>query len=329
MIFDPDDPRLTAYALGELEGDDRTSVETLIQQNEEARQFVDETRRLAGLLRESLRTEPVSGLDPSHRDAIAAHLDGPSQPVPSRRIPWRPLGLAAAATVAIGGGTLAFYIGRTAPADRPRAVNDLLFARASTPEPAVAHETPSIHVTERGTIESAEAPPAHDPQSRRMVGANIQREFFQDESGQVASDDLTNRMGRLSETPPTSAPRRRGVDVRSETLATTFRTHGGLGPEGILPAAPAPSELASAAKPDQTQPRQKAQSGQQQGSSTALDVMRKMDNYNVFLPTGDARFGTTDYAIDKDSMLDFAKKSAKPQSEAAQPSSRWSLWWGS
>ena len=34
------------------------------------------------------------------------------------------------------------------------------------------------------------------------------------------------------------------------------------------------------------------------------DVMRAVDEYNVFLPTGSAKFGKTDYAIDSNSMFD-------------------------
>jgi multidrug efflux pump subunit AcrB len=34
------------------------------------------------------------------------------------------------------------------------------------------------------------------------------------------------------------------------------------------------------------------------------DVMRAVDDYNVFLPTGSAKFGGTDYAIDSNSMFD-------------------------
>ncbi|HEX3659688.1 MAG TPA: efflux RND transporter permease subunit [Pirellulales bacterium] len=34
-----------------------------------------------------------------------------------------------------------------------------------------------------------------------------------------------------------------------------------------------------------------------------LDVMRALDDYNLFLPTGDAKFGTTDYAVDSNSMF--------------------------
>ncbi len=39
-----------------------------------------------------------------------------------------------------------------------------------------------------------------------------------------------------------------------------------------------------------------------------LDVMQAMDNYNVFLPTGDAKFGSTDYAIDSNSMYDLVDR---------------------
>ena len=35
-----------------------------------------------------------------------------------------------------------------------------------------------------------------------------------------------------------------------------------------------------------------------------VDVMNAIDNYNLFLPTGDAKFGTMDYALDSNSMYD-------------------------
>ena len=39
-----------------------------------------------------------------------------------------------------------------------------------------------------------------------------------------------------------------------------------------------------------------------------LDVMNALDNYNIFLPTGDAKFGDTDYAIDSNSMYDLVER---------------------
>jgi len=37
-----------------------------------------------------------------------------------------------------------------------------------------------------------------------------------------------------------------------------------------------------------------------------LDVMEALDNYNVFLPTGDVKIGKTDYALDSNSLFDLA-----------------------
>ncbi len=39
-----------------------------------------------------------------------------------------------------------------------------------------------------------------------------------------------------------------------------------------------------------------------------LDVMNAIDNYNIFLPTGDAKFGNTDYAIDSNSMYELVDR---------------------
>ncbi|MBS0205516.1 MAG: efflux RND transporter permease subunit [Planctomycetes bacterium] len=38
-----------------------------------------------------------------------------------------------------------------------------------------------------------------------------------------------------------------------------------------------------------------------------IDVMNALDDYNLFLPTGDAKFGTVDYALDSNSMYDFVE----------------------
>lgn len=39
-----------------------------------------------------------------------------------------------------------------------------------------------------------------------------------------------------------------------------------------------------------------------------LDVMKALDDYNLFLPTGDAKFGGTDYAIDSNSMYELVDR---------------------
>lgn len=39
-----------------------------------------------------------------------------------------------------------------------------------------------------------------------------------------------------------------------------------------------------------------------------VDVMNALDNYNIFLPTGDAKFGNTDWALDSNSMYDLVER---------------------
>jgi multidrug efflux pump subunit AcrB len=39
-----------------------------------------------------------------------------------------------------------------------------------------------------------------------------------------------------------------------------------------------------------------------------IDVMNALDSYNLFLPTGDAKFGKLDYALDSNSMFEFVER---------------------
>src|SRR5262249_43285339 len=39
-----------------------------------------------------------------------------------------------------------------------------------------------------------------------------------------------------------------------------------------------------------------------------LDVMNALDNFNIFLPTGAARFGKLDYALDSNSMYELVER---------------------
>ncbi len=74
MTFDPDDPRLTAFALGELDDAERSEVEALVRDHPEARKLVEEVRATAQILTERLRHEPSPGLAPEHHQAIEVKL---------------------------------------------------------------------------------------------------------------------------------------------------------------------------------------------------------------------------------------------------------------
>src|SRR5262249_3537461 len=67
-----DDPRLTAYALGELDPTEQETVERLIADSPEAQNAVREIRELAGLLATERQPEPAPALTTEQRNAILA-----------------------------------------------------------------------------------------------------------------------------------------------------------------------------------------------------------------------------------------------------------------
>jgi len=78
MNIDPKDPRLTAYALGELESEDeRIEIEKALDGSEELTQIVAQIGQTAALMTEELQKEPSPGLAPKHQQRIESELQGP------------------------------------------------------------------------------------------------------------------------------------------------------------------------------------------------------------------------------------------------------------
>ena len=59
--LEPDDPRLTAYALDELDGEERAQVGAAVAADASLRAAVDEIRATAGQLTAALKTESLPG----------------------------------------------------------------------------------------------------------------------------------------------------------------------------------------------------------------------------------------------------------------------------
>ncbi|MHC4876284.1 MAG: YfbK domain-containing protein [Planctomycetota bacterium] len=68
--FNPDDPRLTAFVLGEIDDADRAEIEQLLEASPEARAFVDDLQDTIGVLRDELSSEPASSLTDDQRAAL-------------------------------------------------------------------------------------------------------------------------------------------------------------------------------------------------------------------------------------------------------------------
>src|SRR5438105_4274874 len=74
MKITPDDPRLTAYALDELDGAERKTIELQLENFEECRREVEEITRATALLTAELAAEPLSAWTGAQQLAIEAKL---------------------------------------------------------------------------------------------------------------------------------------------------------------------------------------------------------------------------------------------------------------
>lgn len=106
-----DDPKLTAFALGELDEAERSEVEKLIAHNAEAKRFVEETRAFAGQLEARLKSETVTPLTELQKSVIAetAIAQGKVTVFPRRAV-WWTVGIAAAACLLLLLGSIALPV---------------------------------------------------------------------------------------------------------------------------------------------------------------------------------------------------------------------------
>ncbi|PYS43535.1 MAG: hypothetical protein DMG14_00730, partial [Acidobacteria bacterium] len=72
MNFNPDDPKWTAYVLGELNDAERAQVEKELDSSAAAREVVEEIRLATALLEEELAKETLEGLSAEQQRAVAA-----------------------------------------------------------------------------------------------------------------------------------------------------------------------------------------------------------------------------------------------------------------
>lgn len=70
MKINREDPRITAYLLGELEDKEREQFEKELEQAPESRDYLDELRLTVEMVSEELSQEPAGGLSDAHREKI-------------------------------------------------------------------------------------------------------------------------------------------------------------------------------------------------------------------------------------------------------------------
>jgi Ca-activated chloride channel family protein len=82
----PDDPRWTAYLLGELEAAEQSECEAYLREHPEAAGVLDDLRTTARLVSEALQAEPNPDVSPALLQAVQTQL---SKPAPAT-LAWRP-----------------------------------------------------------------------------------------------------------------------------------------------------------------------------------------------------------------------------------------------
>ncbi len=96
--MNPDDPKFTAYALGELHNEvDRAEVEQALSDNPELQKSLDEIRSVSSLLEEALKDEPAADLTDEQKQIIDTHLQASPTPAAKSNLSqfWPYLALAA------------------------------------------------------------------------------------------------------------------------------------------------------------------------------------------------------------------------------------------
>ena len=267
MPIAPDDPRLTAFALGELDESDRPEIEDLIATDPDASALVAEIRATARLLADHLHSETIPGLAPEHRQAIETLLE-PPRPVDSRpivpRSRWAEFAIAAvllgiAATLIVPAmrsgreSRRQITLAKNTPADRPAHVER--FAKLQSPVP------PTVEL------------PASDPPvvsadsfdgSRDRDGFDISRDAEKSRSLfslQQASDPQSEKPAEAGAKLDAAAQPGMGLSRLEERESRTFSPERPPSPPEV---AGKPQQVASG--PQQSGQGRKSGQAQQQGS---------------------------------------------------------------
>lgn len=182
--FDLNNPKLTAYALGELDDVEKAIIESHLREDESLRAEVEAIRRTAQLLERELAAEPSPGLTSEQREFVQRRPE-PVMPLPfifRARTIWISTGLAAAACLMIvailtwsGGNSAernvvaftkddksvreidALTVGEPAPIEKSDGTFDLEFSRSNGIPGSLFSESNGANLADSGRSASREA----------------------------------------------------------------------------------------------------------------------------------------------------------------------------
>jgi Ca-activated chloride channel homolog len=176
MKINPNDPKWTAYVLGELDDRERAAVEQSLESSEEARVLVGELRVAASMLKDELVAQSPATLNDGQRAAIQAAANRKVRRWSAPRMATWAAGLAAAGLILFAVTTQSLLRSRSAALPVPPALT-------SQNLPPVLEE-PSV---------SAVPPALRDkPQQTEQDGivGNVENQVLSSEAIEIAQDKL-------------------------------------------------------------------------------------------------------------------------------------------
>ena len=218
MKIDLDDPKLTAYALDELSGTEKTEVAAAVSASPQAQEFVREVRLLSG----NLRTEYGAERD------LHVVADANLIPLRQKDQPWslsRRLALAAGIALCACLGAIA--VGRMEWGILP-VRNSRIFSFSSGSGVASTNtiQTPGDGIKPLAKKDLADVPPAPPPAEPKPTGP-VSNLAIIASSNSSAAAVLNARPGLVAKQAPASFSAARapgGADKKSETLRQDFNT---------------------------------------------------------------------------------------------------------
>ncbi|MCX5769297.1 MAG: von Willebrand factor type A domain-containing protein [Candidatus Hydrogenedentes bacterium] len=163
MNINLEDPRLSAYALGEMDEAESKEFEALLENDPAARAEVEAIRQMAGMLASELQAEPAADMSEAARAKVVAASAGNIVQMPKsggRRFAARLVKIAAVLLVV--GGAVAIL--------RPQLVRDTMFSGRSAGRFRMSRLTQSSERPEEGIVRdsldgavSTSVPPAPQP----------------------------------------------------------------------------------------------------------------------------------------------------------------------
>jgi Ca-activated chloride channel family protein len=169
MIIDRDNPKWTAYVLGELEASERAALEAELESSEEAREFVQELRLAASIMKEGLALQADATLTPEQQFSIqAASSARPPKPWFARPLAWTG-GLAAAAVLLAAISIPSLLRSRQVPTQP--LVNSAAGGRADKPLPEPEATAPLSALQENRQRDARADKPVYRPSAKGRAAA--------------------------------------------------------------------------------------------------------------------------------------------------------------